>query len=299
MTTSRQGALLLLFRKLGFLLSSATRTKAPKSILRRVFRHLRGTVTVTNFDGDLTVDLQLAEHMQRRIFWMGYYNENIAHLLNTLLKPGMTVLDVGANIGEISLLSAKRVGDQGKVYAFEPVTAIAQQLARHVQMNQFKQIDVEYFALGDAIEDNRIIYTSCGQESSDENNGLGSLYGGEGATPLQRIQMTTLDAWLQARPSIQRVDLIKIDIEGAELACLRGAKECLQRFKPSIIVEIQDFSAARAGYSPTDILDLLSNLGYTFHQIGPNGSLRSLTPANLRDFQNVLCTPCDDGICRP
>lgn len=299
MTTSRQGTLLLLFRKLGFLLSSATRTKVPKSILRRAFRHLRGTITVTDFDGDLTMDLQLAEHMQRRIFWMGYYSENIAYLLNTLLKPGMTVLDVGANIGEISLLSAKRVGDQGNVYAFEPVTAIAQQLARHVQMNQLKQIDIEYFALGDAIEDDKPIYACCGQESSDENNGLGSLYADEGATPLQRVQMTTLDAWLQARPSIQRIDLIKIDIEGAELACLRGAKECLQRFKPKIIVEIQDFSAARAGYSPTDILDLLSDIGYIFHQIGSNGSLRSLTSANLRDFQNVLCTPCDDGLCHP
>lgn len=299
MTTSNRGTVFLSLRRLGFLLSSETHTKFPKTILRRLFRHAHAIVTVTDFDGDLIMDLQLSEHMQRRIFWMGYYSENIAHLLNTLLKPGMTILDVGANIGEISLLSAKRVGAQGKVFAFEPIDAIAQQLARHVQMNHFEQVNIEPIALGDAIEDNRPIYASCGQESDDENNGLGSLYGDVGATPLQRIQMTTLDAWLQARPDIQRIDLIKIDIEGAELACLRGAKECLQRFKPNIIVEIQDFSAARAGYRPSDILDFLSGLGYVFHQIGSSGSLSPLTSTNLRDFQNVLCTPCNAGAHRP
>lgn len=299
MTTSNRGTIFLPLRKLGFLLSSATNTKLPKAILRRLFRHAHATVTVTDFDGDLIMDLQLSEHMQRRIFWMGYYSENIACLLNTLLKPGMTVLDVGANIGEISLLSAKRVGAQGKVFAFEPIDAVAQQLAHHVQMNHFKQVRIEPFALGDAVEDNKPIYASCGQESDDEHNGLGSLYGSEGATPLQNIQMTTLDVWLQARPDVQHIDLIKIDIEGAELPCLRGAKECLRRLKPKIIVEIQDFSAARAGYRPADILDFLSDLGYAFHQIGLNGSLTPLMSTNLRDFQNVLCTPCDAGIRRP
>lgn len=291
MTTSNRGTIFLPLRKLGFALSSATHSKLPKAILRRLFRHARATVTVTDFDGDLSMDLQLSEHMQRRIFWMGCYNENIAHLLKTLLKPGMTVLDVGANIGEISLLAAKRVGAQGQVFAFEPIDAIARQLARHVQMNRFNQVSIESFALGDAIEDDRPIYVSCGQEGDDENNGLGSLYGGEGETPLQRIQMTTLDTWLQAHSVIERIDPIKIDIEGAELACLRGARQCLQRFRPNIIVEIQDFSAARAGYQPEDILDFLSGFGYTLHRIGANGALTPLTSANLSDFQNVLCTP--------
>lgn len=293
MTTSNQGTIFLPLRKLGFQLSSVTHSKLPKAILRRLFRHVRATVTVTDFDGDLSMDLQLSEHMQRRIFWMGYYSETIASLLNTLLKPGMTVLDVGANIGEISLLAAKRVGAQGQVFAFEPIDVIARQLAHHVQINRLNQVSIESLALGDAVENDQPIYASCGQEVDDENNGLGSLYGGEGETLLQRIQMTTLDTWLQAHPVIERIDLIKIDIEGAELACLRGARQCLQRFRPNIIVEIQDFSAARAGYQPADILDFLSGFGYTFHRIGTHGALTPLTSANLSDFQNVLCTPHD------
>lgn len=290
--TNHQEKVFLFIRRFGFFVSSVTRTKLPKTLLRRLFRHARGAVLVTDFDGDLSIELQLSEHMQRRIFWMGYYSESIACLLNNMLKPGMTVLDVGANVGEITLLAGKRVGAQGKVFAFEPIDAIARQLTRHVQMNHLNHVSVEQCALGDVINDDMPIYSSCGQEIDDENNGLGSLYGGdEGAVALQRIRMTTMDMWLEARPAIQRIDLIKIDIEGAELACLHGARQALKRFKPNIIVEIQDFSAARAGYRPADILDFLSDLGYAFHRIDPEGALTPLTSANLRDFQNVLCTP--------
>lgn len=293
MTTSDQGKIFLSLRKFGFRLSSLTHTKLPKTILRRIFRYARTDVIVTDFDDDISIHLSLSEHMQRRIFWMGYYSENIAYLLNTLLKPEMTVLDIGANVGEITLLAAKRVGGKGKVFAFEPIDAIANQLKRNVKMNNFSQVHVEQYALGDTVDGDRPIYASCGQKVKDKHNGLGSLYGREGEIPLQKTHMTTLDTWLQTHINIQNIDLIKIDIEGAELACLKGAKECLQQFKPKIIVEIQDFSAASAGYRPADILDFLSDFGYVFHRIGPHGALTPLTTDNLCEFQNVLCTPID------
>ncbi|MFY1021058.1 FkbM family methyltransferase [Ectopseudomonas khazarica] len=238
------------------------------------------------------MDLELSEHMQRRIFWMGYYSEDIAHLLNETLQSGMTVLDIGANIGEITLLASKRVGMQGQVFAFEPIENIAQQLERHVEINQFKQTYIERLALGDATDSACPIYASCGQITDDNHNGLGSLYGGNnGESPVQYIRMTTLDNWITNHPSIQRIDLIKIDIEGAELACLHGARDTLLRFRPRLIVEIQDFSASRAGHPSTDILDFLSELGYRFQSIGKNGSLTPLTTSNLTSFQNVFCTP--------
>lgn len=297
MKKSYKGTVFLLLRKLGFKLSSITHTKLPKTILRRIFRYARADVLVKDFDDDISITLSLSEHMQRRIFWMGYYSENIAHLLNTLLRPGMVVLDIGANIGEITLLSAKRVGTKGNVFAFEPIDSISNQLEHHVKMNNFSQVSIEQYALGNAVDDNRPIFSSCGQEVKDPHNGLGSLYGCDGEVPLQQIHMTTLDAWLQSRLDIQHIDLIKIDIEGAELACLQGARACLQRFRPKIIVEIQDFSAARAGYKPADIIELLSDFDYAFHLIGSNGVLTPLTSANLGEFQNVLCTPLDARAC--
>lgn len=292
MWTQSKEKLLLSLRTLGFNLSLKINSNIPRTILRRLFRHTKTTITVTDFDEDLTMILRLSEHMQRRIFWMGYYSADIACLLKKIITPGMTILDIGANIGEIALLAGKRVGGTGKVFAFEPIDEIAQQLKLHITKNRLHQISIEKYALSDSVDNKTPIYASCGQQVDDEHSGLGSLYSGkEVDKPLQYIQMTTLDAWLSNQDTIQRVDLIKIDIEGAELACLRGARDCLLRFSPQIIIEIQSFSAARAGYKPEDVLEFLSELDYEFHSIGRSGALTPLTPAKLRDFQNVFCTP--------
>lgn len=292
MSTSLKEKAFLLLRKAGFLLSPPGASRLPRSALRRLFRYASAKITVDDFDGDLCLTLDLSEHMQRRIFWMGRYSEDIGCLLDSMLEPGMTVLDVGANIGEISLLCAKRVGPQGRVFSFEPIDGIADELSAHVHMNGLEQVFIERCALGDVERSAVPIYLSCGQDVNDGHSGLGSLYGGErGETPLQRIEVTTLDRWVSTKSEIQRIDLIKIDIEGAELACLRGAVESLKRFRPRIIVEVQDFTAQKAGYRATDILDFLASLDYEFNRIEKGGALRSLDRDGLGDFQNVLCTP--------
>ena len=286
-----QEKLFLYLRQIGFFLSEKIHSNLPKSILRRLFRHAKITARVSDFDGNLTMSLLLSEHMQRRIFWMGYYSQDIAHLLNHLLKPGMVVLDVGANIGEITMLAAQRVRPEGRVFSFEPMDEISKQLEWHIKTNQLHQVSIQKIALGETIADNIPIYLSCGQVIEDENGGLGSLYGGnQGQNPVQHITVTTLDDW-QSKQHLERIDLIKIDIEGAELACLKGAKKSIQQYRPKIIIEIQDFSSARAGYKSSDILEFLSALNYEFHHIGKGGALTPLTTSSLQDFQNVLCTP--------
>jgi len=136
------------------------------------------------------------------------------------------------------------------------------------------------------------VYASCGQDDpDDENGGLGTLFGGnKGAPELQRIPITTLDIWMNAH-QIDRVDLIKIDIEGAELPCLKGGERTLRQFRPVLIVEIQDTTAITAGYQASDILNFLSGLGYTFETIRRGGHLTELNVENLQSFQNVLCIP--------
>lgn len=247
---------------------------------------------VRDFDGDFAVNLSLSEHMQRRIFWTGYYNRGMVVLFDHILKPGMTVIDVGANIGEISMTAAKRVGHTGRVIAFEPIDSIADQLQENVTRNHLGHIKVVRVGLSDVSAENVPVYASCEQATSnDENGGLGTLFGGKTGIPeLQRIPITTLDTWLAAHP-VERIDLIKIDIEGAELPCLKGAEHTLRRFKPKLIVEIQDNTATTAGYRASDILGFLVGHGYTFQTIRHGGRLTSLTEGNLEAFQNVLCTP--------
>lgn len=289
-----QDRILLWLRALGNALSFGGRFPAPQLFLQTFFRHAHGKIRIPDFDNDLKVDLSLSEHMQRRIFWAGYYNHRMIVLFDRVLKLGMTVIDLGANIGEISLAAAKRVGREGRVVSFEPVDAIADELQANAARNHLGQISVIRVGLSDVPADDVPVYASCGQGlPDDEHHGLGSLFGGKvGAPELQRIPITTLDIWLSTHP-VDRIDLIKIDIEGAELPCLRGGEEALRRFRPILIVEIQDTTATTAGYQARDILTFLSRLGYTFQSIRHGGRLTTLTTDNMEAFQNVLCMPAE------
>lgn len=285
-------AMIGILRKAGNALSLDGRFVLPQSALRRLFRHASGTYRVDDFDGDLSIDLRLSEHMQRRIYWMGYYNKEIVALLDGLVREGMVIVDVGANIGEISMVSAKRTGRSGTVIAFEPVDEIADELQANIERNRLEHVVIVRAGLSDQAMDHVPIYASCGQsEAGDEHRGLGSLYGAPAEdTPLQFIRVTTLDAYLEElRPS--RIDIIKVDIEGAELPFLRGASKTIQRYRPLLIIEVQNESSAAAGYRAEDILGFLSDLGYTFARIGKKGRLTPIQASNLADYQNVLCTP--------
>jgi len=246
-------------------------------------------ITVPDFDGAYRMRLRLSEHMQRRIFWMGFYSADIVALLKNVLTPGMVVVDVGANIGEVTLVSAQCVGNAGSVIAFEPVNVIANRLAEHVRINDLEQVVIIRDALGEAVKKRVPIYASCGQDVSDEHQGLASLYGeGEDQEPIEFVNITTLDETV-ASLCLSRVDLIKIDIEGGELACLQGAENVLRRFRPMLVVEVQAFSARQAGWDVSELFQYLHGLGYEFFTIGPRGRLTELELEILADFQNVFC----------
>jgi FkbM family methyltransferase len=284
--------LMATLRHLGNQLSLGKSIRLPQSILRRMFRRVHGTVEINDFDGDIRLDLRLSDHMQRRIFWMGYYNLEIVPFMKGRLQEGMSVIDIGANIGEISLVAAKCVGKSGHVVAFEPVDAIADKLQSTVEQNNLRQISVVRMGLSDTISDSVPIYASCGQGSQrDEHGGLGSLYGAAtGTAPLQNIAVTTLDDWL-SNHCMDRIDLIKIDIEGAELPCLRGARQTLLAFNPMLIVEVQEPTATTAGYHSQDVLDFLAALGYGAHLIDRKGKVQPFYPTATGGIQNVLFLP--------
>lgn len=276
-------------RSFGNAMSIGGRLRLPQSILRRVFRLVEHEVTIPDFDGTYRMRLRLSEHMQRRIFWMGYYSTDIVALLKSVLMPGMVVVDVGANIGEITLIAAQRVGRTGKVIAFEPVNVIADQLAEHVRINDLSQVVIRREALGRTARDHVPIYASCGQDVSDEHQGLASLYGeSEGQELIEHVNITTLDDTAVSL-SLSRVDLIKIDVEGGELPCLQGAENILRRFRPMLIVEVQAFSARQAGWDVNELFEYLHGFGYEFFTIGPRGRLIALELEALAEFQNVFC----------
>jgi FkbM family methyltransferase len=247
-------------------------------------------VLVEDFDGDLSFKLDLGEHMQRRIFWMGYCNLDVVPLLKSLLKPQMVYVDVGANVGELALVSAKLVGPEGRVVAFEPVTATADRLRENLSSNDMAWVEVVEKGLSDEVGLFPIYRPEDFASLSGEvNNGLPSLFaGGLTGSEIQKVELSTMDLFFE---SASQLDVLKIDIEGAELACLRGGVRTISRLRPHIIIEVQEETAHMAGYSPRDVLELLSTLHYEFFSIGRKGKLAPVQSDTLDGSQNVLCVP--------
>ncbi len=249
------------------------------------------TVVVPDFDGCLSLELSLGGHMGSQIFWYGSYSRHILRVMDALLDPGMTVVDVGANLGEITLAAARRVGPTGRVLAFEPVDDIADRLDRNVAMNDLYQVTVHRQGLSDhdgAAE----LYTSPRPfHDRTHHEGLSSLYAdAERDSPVQSIQLTTLDA-VCAEQHVDRVDLLKIDVEGAELAVLRGATHTIETQRPWIVVEVNRGTSRSAAVRPEDILDLLAGQGYRFFRIDRRQPLTEITAETLGRFENVLAQP--------
>jgi FkbM family methyltransferase len=182
-------------------------------------------------------------------------------LLSRLLSPGDVFLDGGANLGLFTLVAADRVGPRGKVIAFEPGRAVRLRLLENVVLNKLSQVEVIPFALSERTGQASFrVFDSIGAglnhlaPSNDE--------GGE----LETVGVTTIDAAVIPHDR-DRLTLIKLDLEGAEYAALRGATATLQATHPDLLLEIEPTHLRRMGSSPDDIAGLLRERGYTFFRV--------------------------------
>jgi FkbM family methyltransferase len=156
------------------------------------------------------------------------------------LRDGDVFVDIGANSGYFTVLAALRVGARGRVFAFEPNPAVRRQLERHVELNQIAdRVAVSSLALGGDNEDEVRLFVSCWPE----NDGIASLTpaaetvarGGLRADVSIPVRVRTFDTWAQsARPA--RIDLMKIDVEGAEAQVLAGMSAAFASLRPARII---------------------------------------------------------------
>jgi len=190
-----------------------------------------------------------------RLMWAGAYERELVDLFKRVLKPGTTVLDLGANIGYFSVLAAGLVGKSGQVHAFEPAQTCFTQLTRNLAA--FPWAHAYPAAVGDAPG------TACFHFSDKDNaTGWGSLLPGEEASTRETmVPVVRLDDWARQQ-AVQRVDFIKMDIEGGEFRALQGATELLSRYRPIVVAELNSVCLARDDRQPDDVLALLRAAGY-------------------------------------
>ncbi len=203
------------------------------------------------------------------------------------LQPGMTVLDIGANQGLYTLLAAQRVGPTGRVFAFEPSPRERSALRLNVIANFFTNVTVESSALGDEEGDSEL-YLVEGPETGC--NSLRPPVLVDGTSRPVRVSITRLDRWLREH-RVGRVDFIKLDVEGAELSVLNGARELLKHNpRPVILAEVANIRTAAWGYRATEIVAVLERAGYNWFEIAADGSLAPLSRIDEKEA-NLVAIP--------
>jgi FkbM family methyltransferase len=219
----------------------------------------------------VTVKCNLWDEVQFGFWWAGeLYEYKQTRYFKSLLSPGAVVADVGANVGYYSLVAAPLVGSAGQVYAFEPMGAQFAQLCANVMRNSLRQVNLVNLALSDEVGEATITL-------EDENNtGSASLRGGTGSAGSEKVQVSTLDHYFGSQP-LQRLDVVKIDVEGFETAVLRGGEGTIGRFRPVVMIEVVDAIQKRAGSSRAEVYEWFDEHGYEPFAIERNGELRPIT----------------------
>lgn len=199
----------------------------------------------------VTIHLDPTQRIER-LMWAGAYERELLALLQRFLRPGMTVADVGANIGYFSAISAGLVGSDGAVHAFEPVPRCFAQLRKNLAT--FGWARAYPCAIGDAVGHATIHF-------DEAESGWGSLLDDKELPSATEVDVMTLDAWAQ-HENLTALDFIKIDAEGAEYRVLKGAHDVLLKLRPTIVAELNAPCLVRDRRTPQDVIDLLRAADY-------------------------------------
>ena len=228
--------------------------------------------------------------MGGQIFFLGNYSENELTLIEKLLDVDGVFLDIGANQGEFSIAAA-RIARQGRVIAFEPVLEYRERLLKNIQLNDFRNVQVIPVALGEKEGALPIYDQQKPFRDGTRNEGLTTLFASESRNYAREVVLVRRLDDLLGELKISRVNVIKLDIEGAEWIALRGAVNTLARFRPTLILEIGRETCQAAGYEPEAFVEWLSGLGYRIEKIIKGGKTIPINQVSLEDFQNVVAYP--------
>ncbi|MGA3017204.1 MAG: FkbM family methyltransferase [Bryobacteraceae bacterium] len=238
--------------------------------------------------GGLRLNLHMGNDLSRQLYVGGCADPNEFAFLDQFLKPGMTVIDAGANAGLYSLFAARRVGPAGAVLSFEPSEREFLRLQQNIALNGLRNVRAMRAALTD--EDGEAEMQIAGDDHEGQNT-LGSfVHQGVELLRAERVTLRRLDT-VQAQERLTRIDLIKMDVEGGEARLLQGARGVLQEFRPLILFEASDGALRTQGSSREQLLALLREAGYLIYATGSDG--RPVWAVEENSGENLMAAPAE------
>jgi len=218
-------------------------------------------------------------------YWAGDLPE--LQLLWKILEPGMVFMDIGAYHGVYSLVAAKRLGGRGQIVAFEPSPRERHRLNLHLRWNGIRTVRVESCAVSSGISSCPFFQVVSGDTT---RNGLRPPASADVVKKLA-IKTISLDQYV-LDSSLGRVDVIKLDVEGAELDAFRGAGKVLTDLRPIFICEVLDATAKVWGYEAKQTVAMLKTFDFEWFEICSDGTI---VPHEMKDcypqVRNYLAVP--------
>jgi len=202
----------------------------------------------------LNYELDLGQLIDARIYYEGEFEPETSALFRRLVKPGMIVFDIGANVGAHALPLARLVGPSGHVYMFEPTDWALKKLKKNISLNpELSHVTVERIVLSD-------------QNVSGQQYSIRSQWhadGVEGKEEEGLIDYITLDSYCAAH-NIKQVDFVKLDVDGFETRILRGGKKMFESLRPALLIEMSDYWQSQVGDSAEAMIEALNDAGYHY-----------------------------------
>jgi FkbM family methyltransferase len=216
--------------------------------------------------------LDLGEGIDFSIYLLGAFEAGTQATLQKLVRPGDVVFDIGANIGAHTLGIAQSVGAQGRVFAFEPADFAFEKLRRNLALNPalaartFPQQALLTASSLDRKEPQ--IYASWPLQKS---GAVHPKHRGQ-LVSTARARVETLDSFVACN-HIERLDLMKMDVDGHELPVLQGASETLRRFRPTLVMEMSPYIHAEHNNSFPEFIALLKSFSYSLRDAASNDAV--------------------------
>ncbi|MDO9084688.1 MAG: FkbM family methyltransferase [Anaerolineaceae bacterium] len=217
------------------------------------------------------------------IYYLGYSEPEIAYFVNYFLKPGMTFVDIGAHLGEYCILSSPLVEKSGKIFAFEPNPDIYPFLTRNIYRNSLINVVLDNHAVSS--KEGEIIF-QIHKEASMSSLKFNTLQKVENIVREIHVSTINLDNYFQNYE--KEINLIKVDVEGAETEVIIGAKNLCSKSKgdaPTWIIEYNPGTAISTGRDAKNILYLLWEFKYYIYEL-KKGDVKSQFQPSLSFITN-------------
>ncbi|RQH09147.1 FkbM family methyltransferase [Paraburkholderia dinghuensis] len=220
----------------------------------------------------------------------GEWSEPEPLLFSQIVRPNDVVVEAGANIGAHSVPLSKMVGEDGRLYVFEPQRIVFQMLCANLALNELLNVRAFHAALGNKNEITEFPY----YDPRNPNNFGAATFYDLGKFPSESVTVRTLDSY-----ALDRVDFIKADVEGYEPMVLDGAKQTIERHRPVLYLEYLNHHTLD---SSGEIISRLKHLNYSFwYYICPayNPQNFSKNPDNFLQGVwsfDLLCVPSEKAV---